>query len=305
MQNKLLLLIVVLLSIIYVDIRSTKHTSIFNEQANNIIIKDIENNTTINLDIEEYLIGVLAGEMPASFNDEALKAQAVASRTYAYYKIINSTKDYDITNDKSSQVYLNYEQMQVKWDNDYDKYLSKIKKAILDTKGQVLTYNNSVICSYYFAMSNGYTEDSIYVFGENQDYLKSTISEEDTDNHNFEVIKVISKEEFCNALNINCLNIEITNVSRTNSNRIDTITINNNNFKGTEIRKLLDLRSTDFYIDFQDNDIYITTYGYGHGVGMSQYGANYMANNGSSYEEILKHYYNGTELYDINTLNII
>lgn len=302
MKNRILLIVVVLLAVVYLFVRSfNKETSFFLDN-DNITIKNMTTNVTESLNIEEYLIGVLAGEMPASFEEEALKAQSVASRTYAYYKINHSNKEYDITTDKNTQVFLTKEEMQDKWQKEYDFYVNKIINAINDTKGKVLTFNDEVIPAYYFAMSNGYTENAKTVFGEDSFFLQSVISNEDTSHRNFKVVKVISKNEFCNALKIDCNNISISNITRNEANRVQSIIINNVLYKGIEVRKLLDLRSTDFEIEIDNAEIYITTLGYGHGVGMSQYGANAMAKKGSTYEEILKHYYTGIEIKSIDSI---
>lgn len=138
--------------------------------------------------------------------------------------------------------------------------------------------------------------DVEYVFKDNKDYLKSV---ESTEGINITNEVTMSKEEFCSKLNIECDDIKITNKLLTTSNRVDKIDINNKTFNGTEIRKLLNLKSTDFDIKY-DNNIVITTKGYGHGVGMSQYGANYLAKNGKTYEEILKYYYQNINISKIN-----
>ena len=149
-----------------------------------------------------------------------------------------------------------------------------------------MTCNGNVILSMYFARSNGKTEDAILVFGSNEEYLKSVESPEES--LTSEV--TISKDEFCNKLNISCDAINISNVLKSSSGRINSLNINCKTFKGTEIRTLFDLKSTDFDISI-GSEIKFVTKGYGHGVGMSQYGANKLAQNGKNYEEILKYYY--------------
>ena len=314
MQNKILLYVVILLSVVLGCIRSfKKETSFFIQDSEIeispfeekkpilIAVKDVTSEEVESIDIEEYLIGVVAGEMPASFNFEALKAQAIASRTFAYYKILTSDKDYDLTNDTTSQVFINEKQMHEKWKEDYSYYLERIQKSIKETKNMVLTYDNQVISSYYFSMSNGYTENSELVFNESKPYLKSVSSKEDISNNNYMVSQSISRDMFCQNLEIFCEKITINDVKRTESNRVDTIIINDKLFTGTDIRRKLNLRSTDFDIDIKE-DITITTRGYGHGVGMSQYGANEMANEGYNYKDILYHYYQNTKIDDINNL---
>ncbi len=303
MNNKYLFIIVIILVVIASVSSSKKRTTSFNnaeEKVKENIIVKIKNkdNTVNNIELEQYVIGVVAGEMPASFNDEALKAQAIASRTYAVYKMNTSKGDYDLVTDVSNQVYITNEEMQEKWGSDYNKYLEKVTNVVNDTKDLVMTYNGEVIESFYFAISNGKTENVTSVFNEERDYLKS-VESSDTNVNNFMKTITISRSEFCNKLNINCDNIIIKDIKYNETGRIDELNINNKVFKGTEIRRLLSLRSTDFKINVSDN-ISITTKGYGHGVGMSQYGANEMAKNGSSYEEILKHYYQNIDIVKNN-----
>lgn len=247
----------------------------------------------LTVELEEYIIGVVAGEMPALFHKEALKAQAIASRTY----LINHLQSNNvISNTTDDQVYLTNEQMKAKWGEDYDKYYNKIKEAVTATKDFIMYYNDEPIKAYYFSTSNGYTASSISVFNEQRDYLTSVESPFDQNNSN--TIE-ISKQDFCTKLNISCNQISITDITKDNSNRVSKITINNKTYKGTQIRKLLSLRSTDFTFNIKDATIQITTKGYGHGVGMSQYGANNMAKLGYTYEEILKYYYQDIKIASI------
>ena len=174
MRNKILLLITLVLSGLLMFVSSKYHTTFFMMDANkkNIVVKDSVNNKISELELEDYIVGVVASEMPASFNLEALKAQAVAARSYAIYKINNSRGEYDVVTDVSNQSYITIDEMKNKWGNDFNKYYDKVKKAVDSTKGEVLTYNGEVIEAFYFAMSNGYTEDAELVFKEDLDYLK-------------------------------------------------------------------------------------------------------------------------------------
>ncbi len=302
MNNKILAIIIVFLGIIAILSSSKKETTFLipkeQEEDIKVRIKDTSTKNISTIDLETYIIGVVAGEMPASFEVEALKAQAIASRTYAVYKMQTSSNDYDLVTDISNQVYITEEEMQAKWKTQYQKYKDKITEAVNDTKNLIMTYNDEVISSFYFAISNGKTENVSSVFGENKEYLKS-VDSMDTNVNNFKVETTISKRDFCSKLGIDCQTIVINNIKKNSTNRVEEITINNKTFKGTEIRKLLNLRSTDFTFSIADS-IKITTYGYGHGVGMSQYGANEMAKNGSTYEEILKHYYQNINIVKNN-----
>lgn len=296
MRNKILLLIVIILSIIYFSIEGSKNTTFFSNGDKKIVVKNTKTNETTKMNLEDYIVGVVAAEMPASFNEEALKAQAIASRTYAVYKMGNN-KNYDVVTDVSNQGYIDIDEMKEKWNNDFNKYYEKIKDAVLSTKGQVMYYDGKVIASYYFAMSNGYTENAKLVFNEDRDYLQSVSSIYDNESlKNFIVKKELSKEEVCKSLNIECNNLNISNIIRSDTGRVNNIRIGDKDFKGTEIRKLLKLRSTDFTIEEESDKWIITTKGYGHGVGMSQYGANGMAKEGKTFEEILEYYYKNIEI---------
>ena len=301
MKNKILLLIVVVLSVIAIS-GSKKETTYFNnakkeevKEEIKLALKDTSTGEIKNIELEDYIVGVVAGEMPASFNEEALKAQAIAARTYAMYKMKNSNGTYDLVTDKTNQVYITEDKMKKLWQENFDYYFEKIKKAVYDTKDLIMTYNGNVILSMYFARSNGKTEDAILVFGSNEEYLKSVESPEES--LTSEV--TISKDEFCNKLNISCDAINISNVLKSSSGRINSLNINGKTFKGTEIRTLFDLKSTDFDISI-GSEIKFVTKGYGHGVGMSQYGANKLAQNGKNYEEILKHYYQNINIEKIS-----
>lgn len=263
-----------------------------------IKIKINKNNEIKELNLEEYIVGVVAGEMPASFEIEALKAQAVASRTYALYKIENFDNVYDVETTTDDQVYITVDEMKTKWESDFDTYYNKIKEAVLETKNQVMKKDNKVFKSYYFAMSNGYTEDSIAVFGENTSTSVSSPWDNESLNK-FEVSTTFTKSDLKTKLNLtnDITNIEI--LSRDKTNRVSKVKVNDKTYTGIEFRHALNLRSADFTIIEENNNYIITTKGYGHGVGMSQYGANGMAKENYKYDEILKYYYQNIE---INTL---
>ena len=271
---------------------------------NNKVIKVKRTNTgeIVDVPLEEYVIGVVAGEMPASFNDEALKAQAVASRTYALKKQETTKNQYDVEDGNSNQVYIDYDQMKDKWKSNYETNLDKIKQAVLKTKGEVILYNNDLIDAMFFSTSNGYTENSGDVFSSNLPYLVSVTSDWDrNESPVFSSVNEISKEEFLFNLGLNQdSNIQINDIEKTNTGRIKTITINNKKFKSSEIRTIFNLRSTSFNIEIKDDKVIFNVNGFGHGVGMSQYGANGMAKEGYSYKDILLYYYNNCEIKKIN-----
>jgi len=250
------------------------------------------------LDLEEYIIGVVAGEMPASFTMEALKAQAVASRTYALYKM-EHIHNYVLSTTVSDQVYLTEAQMKSKWGSDYDYYYARVREAVESTKGEVLTYQDELIISYYFAISNGYTDNASSVFNESRDYLVSVDSSWDKNYQSYSSTYTLSKTTFCTKLGISCDALTISNVKRADNHYVREITIGGKTFTGREVFNKLNLKSTDFTITINGDSIAIQTLGFGHGVGMSQYGAQGMALNGYTYSDILTHYYQNTKISKI------
>lgn len=247
------------------------------------------------MDLEEYIIGVVAGEMPASFSMEALKAQAVASRTFALYKM-DSVQDYVLSTTINDQVYITIDDMKEKWGDDFDYYYQRVHDAVLSTEGEVLTYQGAFASTYYFAISNGYTDDALTVFHEDKDYLVSVESSWDKNYKSYTSTYTLSKESFCNKLGVSCETISISNVLRADNNYVRSITINGTTFTGIQVFQKLNLKSTDFTITLNGENVDILTYGFGHGVGMSQYGAQGMATEGATYQDILAHYYQNTEI---------
>ena len=306
MRNKILLAVVLMMTailiIVNLSIKKVTEPIIMEEGKEPIVIRLLDENTNeiTNINLEDYIIGVVAAEMPASFELEALKAQAVAARTFAMYKKETRNLDYDLIKGVKDQAYKDNKTLLTQWNvNFFTNYL-KIRKAVEETQGQVLTYNGEIINAFYFSMSNGYTENCELVFAQDLPYLNSVSSKWDNESlNNYSYTTTFSKEDFCSSLGISCDKIEIQNITRSEANRVLTITINDQTFKETEVRSKLGLRSTDFDITINESDIIITTRGYGHGVGMSQYGANGMAQDGYTYEKIVKYYYQNTEITNL------
>ena len=256
-------------------------------------------NTISNVTLEEYVVSVVASEMPASFEIEALKAQAVASRTYALRKIIdNKDKDYDVVDTVMDQVYTDDDELRNKWGDSYIKYINKIRSAVNDTSMEYLDYNGEVISAMYFSTSNGYTEDYKNIFGDDVPYLVSVESFWDSDVSSvFNDSVTMSLIDFYTDLGLSySKDLVISDIVRTNTGRVISLTINGTSFKGSDIYNKLGLRSYDFNIVKIGSNIKIETKGYGHGVGMSQYGAYGMAKSGYNYMQILSHYYTGCEI---------
>ena len=252
------------------------------------------------MDMDEYLTGVVLAEMPAFFEPEALKAQAVAARTYARKAAVTGGKHGDgsvCTDYTCCQAYLSPEEYLEKGGIRDD--IQKVRSAVLDTSGYVLTYNGELIEAVYFSCSGGKTEDAAAVWGTDYPYLRSTDSPGEEGAAFYSDTKVFTPEEFENALGI-VLSAEpaqwFGEVTRTAGDGVDTMEIGGLKFSGVELRTALGLRSTAFTITVQENMIQVETLGYGHRVGMSQYGADAMAAAGSDYQQILSHYYPGTVL---------
>lgn len=261
-----------------------------------------QDETISEVPFEEYIVGVLAGEMPVSFDLEALKAQAVASRSYVMKQMAyNINNDYDVVDTVSNQVYLDENYLKEAWKDKYTEYINKLKTAVLETNGEYLEYNNEVVEAYFFSTSAGFTENSEEIFNKKLNYLRSVDSSWDSEvSPIFSSNNYFTLKDFCNKLNIICsnkLNIEV--LEKTSTGRTKKIKINGKTFEASKVRELLSLKSTYFTIYQNDSNITINTKGYGHGVGMSQYGALAMAQKGYTYEEILKHYYQGVEIKKI------
>lgn len=267
----------------------------------NIIVRVLRAKTQIveNINLEKYVEGVVAGEMPALFEEEALKAQAVASRSYVLKKMEdNKNNSYDVVDTVTNQVYLDEEILKNKWQDKYIEYINRVRTAVNETTLEYLEYQGEVINALFFSTSNGYTEDSALVFKEDIPYLKSVESAWDSDvSSTFNYTVKISLQDFYQKLNIPYNdNLKVKIIKKSSSNRVLNLKINDIDFTGRDLYDKLGLRSTDFTITQKDNNVIIDTIGYGHGVGMSQYGAQGMAKSGYTYTEILEHYYTDTTI---------
>ena len=265
----------------------------------NVRVKRVNKDRIDRVNLEEYVVGAVAGEMPASFDVEALKAQAVASRSYVLKKI-NDNKDgsYDVVDTTSNQVYLDNDDLKNNWGNNYTTYMNKIRGAVNDTSMEYLEYNGEVANTMFFSTSNGYTEDSKVVFSEDIPYLRSVDSKWDSEvNSNFNYKKKYSLKEFYEKIGLKYNNkLDVIILEKSNSNRVIKLKINGVEIMARDIYNKLKIRSTDFNIVQDGDEVIISTKGFGHGVGMSQYGALGMAKSGYKYTEILNHYYKGTNL---------
>ncbi|MEI2666703.1 stage II sporulation protein D [Rossellomorea sp. LJF3] len=260
------------------------------------------------LPLEQYVVGVVAGEMPADFEKEALKAQALAARTYMVNQLMSDDpsvpKGADVTDTVAHQVYKNQKELATLWGSDYDWKIQKISEAVLETKGKVLTYDDKPITAAFFSTSNGYTENSEAYWTDDIPYLRSVESPWDKASPKFEDQKIIPINEFKQKLGVTLPKDGSvgTITSRTEGKRVAKVEINGKEFTGREIRDKLGLRSSDFTWYLKDDHIVIATKGFGHGVGMSQYGANGMAKEGKNYKDIVTHYYKDVKITESSKL---
>ena len=300
-MKKILLITLIIIMVPFVVVNFFVKTDEikFHYMNNKIIrVKDVDKDEIIKVPFEEYIKGVLAGEMSASFDIEALKAQAVASRSYVLFQANkNKDSDYDVVNTTLNQVYLTDDYLKEKWKDEYVSKINKIKKAVSETKGEYLSYNNEVVEALFFSTSPGQTENSEDVFSSEIPYLRSVSSSWDKDSPVFTDSSTFDLTDFYEKLGLeynDSLNIEI--IDKTSTGRIKKLKINGNEMSSNFVCSKLELKSTYFEIIQDGSKVIIKNKGYGHGVGMSQYGAQGMAKNGYTYDEILKHYYQNIEI---------
>ena len=274
----------------------------------------LKENIIKEFNLEEYVIGVVAAEMPADFGLEALKAQAVAARTYALAHVAElggtpckNGNGASLCDTVHCQDYMDKEERMKLWSSSSgEKNWDKIKLAVESTRGKVLIYNNSLVMEpYYFATSSGKTENSEDVFSNSIPYLRSVESPGEEGTKNFRSSNVFTYKELSEIISKNYKNSKITTanikqqikvIDRTYAGSVKSIKVGSITMTGSKFRTMLNLKSSNFQIKFNLNDIEIDCNGYGHGVGMSQWGANAMAKDGKGYIEILNHYYQGTEV---------
>lgn len=279
-------------------------------QYNTIKLLHTESGEVEEIPLDEYLYGVVSAEMPASYEAEALKAQATVARTYTIYQTQNSGAKHEGANICDSyaccQAWISKEDRFAKWEeSEREANWQKIVQAVNDTSGKVITYEGQPINAFFHSNSGGITESSVNIWGGIEyPYLKSveTSGEDSYSQYNSEVS--FTREELVNTIKETHADIQINweeeNAIQiqeyTDSGRVRTIKFGNISIAGTEARTILGLKSTNFVISYQDDKIIFSVIGYGHGVGMSQTGADSLAKQGSGYEEIIKHFYTDVEI---------
>jgi stage II sporulation protein D len=265
-----------------------------------------EKDTVENIPLEEYVAGVVASEMPAEFELEALKAQALTARTFIVKAMLNPGKDDSlpeeavVTDTIMHQVYKGNDELEALWGEDFDKKLAKIVEAVTETKGQILTYDGEPIQASFFSTSNGFTVNSEDYWKNKYPYLRSVESPWDKKSPKYVQTVQLQVRTVEEKLGVSIKKDGKVGkvVATTSGKRIGKFAIGKKEFTGKEIREKLGLRSTDFQMEKKGKQITVTTKGYGHGVGLSQYGANGMAEEGKSYKEIVNYYYKGIEITD-------
>lgn len=302
---------------------NTLKTKIEKISGKDIIVKlyRSKENKIIELPLEDYVLGVVSAEMPAEFPVEAIKAQAVAARTYVLAHMEEfggvsspSANGGNVIDTTANQVYYSKSERMAGWpEKKQNEYWDKIYSAVKATEGQVLTYNGDLVMQpYFFSTSSGKTENGSDVFDTSAPYLKSVSSSGEESSPKFKSDVRISKSEFVSKINSaysgaiessSSLDKNINIISRGEGGAIKEIKIGKVTITGSNFRKIYNLNSADFEITYSNSDVIITTKGYGHGVGMSQFGAKAMAQSGSGYLSILTHYYTGINIDKIDIKN--
>lgn len=274
----------------------------------NVYIKD--DDKVVEMTKEQYLKEVVAAEMPASFEMEALKAQAVAARSYLTARSISyrsngyppEHKGADVCTDSAHcKAWIPEIKIKENWGDDVNENWDKISNAVNSTKNQVIFYENEIISAVFHSTSSGKTENSKDVWGGEKPYLVSVDSPGEEESGNFRSEVVMPKSEFIKIAEENIEGVDFSNeltgeIVRSEAGGIISIVIGNVPVKGTVFRSVYNLKSTNVSLLQTSDTVTFNVKGYGHGVGMSQYGANAMAKNGATYQEILKHYYQGTNI---------
>ncbi|MCM1132055.1 MAG: stage II sporulation protein D [Ruminococcus flavefaciens] len=280
-------------------------------------VLDISSGQVLEVPVRDYVIGAVCAEMPASFEEEALKAQAVTAHTYAERQRITEQENpspelcgADFSNDTSIyQGYFTDSQIKHYFGDNYDEYYKKISSAVDEVLPYILTYNEQPAIAAFHSMSSGRTESAENVWGTPVEYLVPVDSSYDTSAPRYMEEVSIDKAFLKNCLETSFEGINLGDdmtewvipAEISASGTVLTVRAGDMTVTGNDIRNALGLRSADFEVEYTDSQAVFSTKGFGHGVGMSQYGANAMASEGSSWQEILNHYYTGCEIRNINS----
>ena len=290
----------------YLKIKEVKNGKYDLEAVSETSINVLNGEKIEKIPLEEYIAHVVSAEMPVSYDEEALKAQAIAARTYTLRKAerggCSRSEEADICTDSGHcQAYADDEKLKARWKDDYEENINKIMMVTADTAGEILVYEGEMIEALFCASAGGMTENSENVYSEARDYLKS-VESPDTEGYIFE--KTFSQSELTSLLNKKlgteiekeALTDSLEVLSRYESGRVKSFRIGDETFSGKKIRSALGLSSANFDFLFDKDDVVFTSVGHGHGIGMSQSGANVLAKEGMSCEEILLYYYQGVSI---------
>lgn len=308
----LLIIFLFLLPVIIISCLKKTPEEISPERQVTVNVYDCQSEKIIEMEFEDYIEGVLAAEMPASFHIEALKAQALAARTYTMLRMLSfggngcaKHSGADICTDPAHcQAYTDPKSL--------GKNYKKIHEAVASTKGEVIVYEDKLIDAVFHSTSGGITENSEDVWVNKVPYLRSVLSQYEDHSPKLVSTKKISIDEFVSGmmsldntikLNKKKLSGEISIDERSSGGRILKIRVGNKYFTGRDIREQFGLNSSNFTMDIGKSDISFVVIGYGHGIGMSQYGADGMAQHGASYSEIIRHYYSGVDIIPMNSFH--
>ncbi|WP_028983446.1 stage II sporulation protein D [Sporolactobacillus terrae] len=248
--------------------------------------------------LDDYLVGVVASEMPAKFRLEALKAQAIAARTYIMSRMINNP-EVRVNDTVQNQVYHSPDELKTLWGKDYEKKIKKIMQAVTETNNQVVTYDGKLISPVFFSTSNGRTENAKDYWSNDIPYLRSVPSPWDKLSPRYKNKQTLSIQSVEQALGIDLNGVQGAIgkvIKKTDTGHIAEIEIDGKQFTGREVREKLKLSSTDFQLTKNGNTLQAVTVGSGHDVGMSQYGAEGMAREGKTAKQIITYYYQGTQI---------
>ncbi len=276
------------------------------EQTPTVKVMSASSNNITEMPLKEYLVGVVAAEINAAYHEEAIKAQTIASHTLLLYVKEHRSEGLngaDISDSSAThQGYLSIDDQKKKWGDSFEKYHKKIEKCVEEVIDLTLQYNGEYINAAFHAISNGKTENCADVWGGKFPYLTSVSSIGDKLSPAYQSQVSVTEKEFKEKLKKHNIKFSdnpkkwIEKITNTDTGMVKTIQICGVTLKGTDFRSLFSLKSSTFTYEYKDKEFIFTVNGYGHGVGMSQYGSDYMARQGFSYKEILKHYYQGAEI---------
>lgn len=294
-----------------------EQTAPFQDDAVTIQVYETQSHLVKQMTLREYLVGVVAAEMPASFEVEALKAQAVAARSDALSRMQKNTQDEKIyethqgadvcTSPGHCAAWMDEGARRQLYGDSFETYEAKIRSVVEETDGQIAVYDEQPIVAVFHSTSSGRTESAQDVWGSDVPYLQSVDSPGEEASPRYESQVFVTAEKFVSQLAVACPGITVPDstqqwvgdVVRSEAGGVESIVLCGQSFTGTRVREMFGLRSTHFTVTVQEDGLTFDVLGYGHGVGLSQYGANYMAQQGSSWEDIITWYYTGVSIGSI------